>query len=133
MNIEEKAAEKLDKMYVVDNLQKIVMEEKVEKPLENRFPSNVFFRIENFISHYLNVTEHYDTILCLSTTKWIHLNWGDDGIKRLFKKVYDSLYKGYLLNIFLEELQKEKILLRRLQKDVQIDQNSTRYVQGYSG
>jgi 7SK snRNA methylphosphate capping enzyme len=32
--------------------------------------------------------------MCLSTTKWIHLNFGDIGIKRLFHKVYKSLRKG---------------------------------------
>lgn len=36
----------------------------------------------------------FDTIMCLSTTKWIHLNFGDIGIKRLFYKVHKSLRKG---------------------------------------
>jgi len=38
----------------------------------------------------------FDTITCFSTTKWIHLNWGDEGIKKLFKKVYDNLKPGGL-------------------------------------
>jgi len=61
--------------------------------IENRFPDNVQFLVENSIKD-MNTTEKYDTILCLSTTKWIHFNWGDCGIRRLFKKVYDSLRPG---------------------------------------
>lgn len=40
----------------------------------------------------------YDTILALSVTKWIHLNWGDEGIKRFFKKMFNHLNPGgYLI------------------------------------
>jgi hypothetical protein len=37
---------------------------------------------------------HFDTIMCLSVTKWVHFNWGDDGVKRLFTQVYKALYPG---------------------------------------
>ena len=36
----------------------------------------------------------YDVILALSLSKWIHLNWGDEGIQRFFKKVYHHLRPG---------------------------------------
>lgn len=36
----------------------------------------------------------YNVILALSLTKWVHLNWGDSGIKRMFKRVYSSLLPG---------------------------------------
>lgn len=52
-----------------------------------RFPENVRFRLENYIES-MDVEEKYDTICCFSTTKWIHLNFGDEGIKRLFDKVH---------------------------------------------
>ena len=41
-----------------------------------------------------NQLPEFDVILALSLTKWIHLNWGDEGIKRFFRKVYLHLRPG---------------------------------------
>jgi len=59
----------------------------------SNFPNNIEFREEDYLQ---SKTEEniYDVILCLSVTKWIHLHYGDEGIYKLFKKIYDSLKEG---------------------------------------
>lgn len=57
----------------------------------------VTFRCENFVESMHGGSEKYDTILCLSVTKWIHLNWGDDGLLTLFVKIWRLLKPGGVL------------------------------------
>ncbi|XP_063933698.1 uncharacterized protein LOC135145505 isoform X2 [Zophobas morio] len=59
---------------------------------EEDFPGNVKFICKNFLD-WEPVTL-YDTILCFSVTKWIHLNWGDAGIKKLFSNIWGTLEDG---------------------------------------
>lgn len=40
------------------------------------------------------VRPEFDLVLCLSITKWIHLNWGDAGLKRFFKRIFYNLRPG---------------------------------------
>lgn len=59
------------------------------------FPFNVEFRAEDFSrSSEPESGVHYDTILALSVTKWIHMNSGDDGMKRTFRRIFKSLNPG---------------------------------------
>merc|ERR1712241_1245252 len=73
-------------------------------PLHNTslFPHNIKFLCDNYVLEEDELLEfaqpEFDTILCLSTTKWIHLNFGDDGLKRAFKRMFAQLrQKGMLI------------------------------------
>lgn len=65
------------------------------------FGRKVRFICDNYVLETDDLLElaqpEFDTILCLSTTKWIHLNFGDDGIKRAFKRMYAQLRPGGIL------------------------------------
>ncbi|KAG9464027.1 hypothetical protein GDO78_020630 [Eleutherodactylus coqui] len=65
------------------------------------FPHNVVFVKGNYVPDRDELLEvqrpEYDVIMCLSVTKWIHLNWGDDGLKRMFKRMYRHLRPGGIL------------------------------------
>jgi len=59
------------------------------------FPNNIKFLCDNYVLESDDLLEfsqpEFDTILCLSTTKWLHLNFGDDGLKRAFKRMFAQL------------------------------------------
>ncbi|MCP9261648.1 7SK snRNA methylphosphate capping enzyme [Dirofilaria immitis] len=86
-----------------------------------KFPDNIWFRCENYVlekDELLDaVKEEYDVIMALSITKWIHLNWGDTGIKRFFKRVYRHLRPG---GLFILEPQSFETYKKRakLTKDI---------------
>ncbi|XP_014236779.1 probable RNA methyltransferase bin3 isoform X1 [Trichogramma pretiosum] len=65
------------------------------------FPHNIKFSQGNYALEDDSGLEYqkpeYDTILCLSVTKWIHLNNGDEGLKRCFRRMYKQLRPGGVL------------------------------------
>ena len=52
------------------------------------------YRTENYIERPSD--ERFEVILCLSTVKWVHLSYGDTGVKALFLKVASQLNRGGL-------------------------------------
>eukprot|EP01112_Ceratiomyxa_fruticulosa_P020714 TRINITY_DN7139_c0_g2_i4.p1 TRINITY_DN7139_c0_g2~~TRINITY_DN7139_c0_g2_i4.p1 ORF type:complete len:395 (-),score=89.96 TRINITY_DN7139_c0_g2_i4:183-1367(-) len=64
------------------------------------FPDNISIREENYVQ--TESIERFDTVLCMSVTKWIHFNWGDEGVKKLFQKIFSQLNPG---GIFILEPQ----------------------------
>ncbi|KAM8972721.1 7SK snRNA methylphosphate capping enzyme [Pelodytes ibericus] len=68
------------------------------------FPHNIVFVQGNYVLDRDELVEvqqaEYDVILCFSITKWVHLNWGDEGLKRMFRRLYRHLNPGGVL--FLE-------------------------------
>ncbi|KAK3873347.1 hypothetical protein Pcinc_021635 [Petrolisthes cinctipes] len=62
------------------------------------FPYNVKFLHANYVLESDELLEtvrpEFDMILCLSITKWIHLNWGDSGLKRFFRRCFYNLKPG---------------------------------------
>jgi len=76
----------------------ILSKEDAQSSSPDTFPENVNFCQENYVldsdDKLESVVPEYDTILCLSVTKWIHLNWGDNGLKRFFKRILLHLRPG---------------------------------------
>ena len=64
------------------------------------FPFNVQFLHEDIVSSSSSsslLESPFDIITCLSVTKWIHMNGGDDALLTLFGKFRDLLRPGGLL------------------------------------
>lgn len=60
------------------------------------------------VSHVLYLLQR------LSVTKWIHLHQGDDGLKSVFKKVYDILNEN---GVFILEPQPYSSYMKRAKTD----------------
>uniref|UniRef100_A0A0K0FQ82 RNA methyltransferase n=1 Tax=Strongyloides venezuelensis TaxID=75913 RepID=A0A0K0FQ82_STRVS len=93
----------------------------------NHFPDNVWFQQENYVLesdlHLEAVLPQYDIILALSITKWIHLNFGDGGMKRFFKRIFAHLNPGGKLVL---EAQEFKGYSKKAKLDIDLTRNYTR-------
>ncbi|KAJ3269817.1 hypothetical protein HDV01_000914 [Terramyces sp. JEL0728] len=73
-------------------------------PVQSQRGLNIHFRCGDWV-HEAFPTEHqdlFDVVLALSITKWIHLSYGDGGVRYFFHKCYKYLNKG---GIFILEWQ----------------------------
>uniref|UniRef100_A0A0N5BCY9 RNA methyltransferase n=1 Tax=Strongyloides papillosus TaxID=174720 RepID=A0A0N5BCY9_STREA len=93
----------------------------------NHFPDNVWFQNENYVLesdyHLEAVVPQYDVILALSITKWIHLNFGDAGMKRFFKRIFAHLNPGGKLVL---EAQEFKGYYKKAKCDINLARNFSR-------
>ena len=82
-----------------------------ESKINSYDDKNIFFKQQNYVEEIFTEEKDinkFDTIICLDTIKWIHLNYGDTGIKILFLNVYNQLKDGGLFLFDIADFSKYK-------------------------
>eukprot|EP00095_Tigriopus_kingsejongensis_P005860 maker-scaffold38_size502422-snap-gene-1.12 protein:Tk05860 transcript:maker-scaffold38_size502422-snap-gene-1.12-mRNA-1 annotation:"7sk snrna methylphosphate capping enzyme" len=90
------------------------------EPNLEQFPRNVKFVCGNYVLENDELLEtvqpEFDVVTCFSTTKWMHMNFGDEGLKRAFKRIFAQLRPGGLFILeaqgFASYRQKKKLTER---------------------
>lgn len=81
----------------------------------------IFFKQQNYVNTLIehNTLNKFDTIICLDTSKWIHLNYGDIGMKVFFANVYNQLHHNglFIFEPHLYETYKKEV---KLSKDIEM-------------
>ncbi|KAH8116145.1 Bin3-domain-containing protein [Phellopilus nigrolimitatus] len=87
-----------------------------------QFPHNVSFRTADWVKDgVLEDRDEYDVVLALSITKWIHLNDGDDGLKKFFRRAYAVLKPG---GAFVLEPQEWETYSKAKRMDARLKENA---------
>lgn len=99
-----------DKTKAFEKRNESKQEETKEKGCKaSNFPYNVSFSVENVcdakVDDSVLGSAQYQMITAFSVTKWIHMRSGDDGLKEVFKRIYNALIPG---GVFVVEPQPTK-------------------------
>ncbi|KAI0677041.1 Bin3-domain-containing protein [Trametes maxima] len=66
-----------------------------QKGVADAFPHNLSFRTADWVNTQIpDDTEGYHVVLAFSVSKWIHLNSGDEGLIKFFRRVHQTLLPG---------------------------------------